>query len=79
MKGSAALPYWPRVLRREWAAAYLGLSVSIFDRERAAGNLPGPVQITSSIKGWVRDDLDCWIDDRRTEQSAPANEWDRDL
>ena len=35
MKGAAAIPYWPRILRRENAAAYLGLSASLFDREVA--------------------------------------------
>lgn len=76
MKGSASLPYWPRVLRREKAAAYLDLSVSLFDREVAEGQIPAPVTITATVKGWVRDDLDAWIDDRRAAQEAPPNPWD---
>ncbi len=76
MKGSAVYPYWPRVMRREKAAAYLDLSVSLFDREVADGRIPGPMPITASVKGWVRDDLDTWIDSRRDAHCAPPNEWD---
>lgn len=76
MKGSAAFPYWPRFMRRDKAAAYLDLSVSLFDREVAGGHIPGPVPITATVKGWVRDDLDAWIDSRRDAHIAPPNEWD---
>ena len=70
------LPYWPRVLRRELAAAYLGMSPSLFVREVEAGALPRPVALAGSVKGWVRDDLDAWIEDRRAAQDAPRNPWD---
>ena len=70
-----AMPDWPRIMRRENAAQYLGISPSILDREVAAGSLPKPIPITGSIHGWVRDDLDAWIDDRRNSQNM-ANEWD---
>jgi predicted DNA-binding transcriptional regulator AlpA len=76
MKGSVVLPDWPRIMRRDKAAAYLDLSLSLFDREVAAGRLPAPVPVCGSVKGWVRDDLDAWIDDRRAAQDAPANDWD---
>jgi predicted DNA-binding transcriptional regulator AlpA len=76
MKGSAAYPYWPRVLRREKAAAYLDLSISLFDREVSDGHLPPPVAITATVKGWVREDLDAWIDGRRAAQDAAPNPWD---
>ncbi len=76
MKGESTLPGWPRVMRRDKAAAYLDLSISLFDREVAEGRLPAPVQLVATVKGWVRDDLDAWIDDRRQAQSAPRNSWD---
>ena len=76
MKGSAVLPYWPRILRRDKAAAYLDLSVSLFDREVAEGRLPAPVPVCGSVKGWVRDHLDAWIDGRRDAHIAPPNPWD---
>ncbi len=76
MRGATALPYWPRVLRREKAAAYLDLSVSLFDREVAEGRLPPPVVITAGVKGWVRDVLDAWIDDRMGAPAEQPNPWD---
>lgn len=76
MKGAAAIPYWPRILRRENAAAYLGLSASLFDREVAEGRLPPPVTICATVKGWDRHTLDAWIDERSAAQTAPANDWD---
>ena len=74
-KYKAAMPDWPRIMRRENAAQYLGISPSILDKEVAAGTLPKPIPITGSIRGWVRDDLDAWIDDRRNIQNT-VNEWD---
>jgi hypothetical protein len=35
-----ALPFWPRYLTREQAAAYLGVSVDVFDDEVRAGLWP---------------------------------------
>ncbi|MCP1221360.1 AlpA family phage regulatory protein [Acetobacter orientalis] len=74
-KYKASMPDWPRILRREGAAQYLGISPSILDREVASGSLPKPIPITGCIRGWVRDDLDAWIDDRRNGQNT-LNEWD---
>ncbi len=33
---------WPRGLRRAQAAAYLGISASHFDKQRASGAIPAP-------------------------------------
>lgn len=38
-------PYWPMMLKRSTAAAYLDLSEAAFEREVAAGRLPMPVQL----------------------------------
>lgn len=38
----AELPYWPRYLSREQAAAYVGVSPNVFDGEVQAGIWPKP-------------------------------------
>lgn len=75
IRTKAVMPDWPRIMRREKAAQYLDISPGVLDREVAAGKLPKPIPITAGIKGWVRDDLDAWIEDRRT---APLRESDWD-
>ena len=72
----APLPILPRILRRDLAALYLGLSESTLAAEVKAGRLPAPVSITSGVKGWDRHDLDRWIEERKAAQAAPVNEWD---
>jgi hypothetical protein len=68
------LPGWPRVLGEAWAAAYVGLSPSAFlrgpARELAA------IALTAQRRGWLRDDLDAWIDRRAGRQGAGASSWD---
>lgn len=79
MSASAAFPYWPRILRREQAAAYVGLRVSTWDAEVAASRVPRPVQVTNGVKGWDRYDLDAWIEERKAMQASAANDanpWD---
>ena len=76
MKDGGTMPGWPRVLRRELAAQYLGMSPSLFTREVEAGTLPQPIQLVGTVKGWVRDDLDAWLEDRRTAQNGGSNSWD---
>lgn len=68
-------PFWPRVMRRELAASYLSISPGIFDREVRAGKLPKPISITVGINGWVKDDLDAAIEDRRNAKIL-ENDWD---
>ena len=77
VKGSAGLPYWPRILRREQAAAYVGVSAGTFDIEVKEGRAPPPVFVTATLKGLDRDDLDRWIDEWKAAQAAPDNPWDR--
>ncbi|WP_395495133.1 helix-turn-helix transcriptional regulator [Acetobacter sp. KSO5] len=68
------IPDWPRFMRREKAAQYLDISPSLLDRESASGRLPKPVALTPTVRGWVRDDLDAAIDDRRMPPD-PASDW----
>ncbi len=58
------LPGWPRGLREELAAAYVGLSATLMRTERAAGRFPAPVPLTAGRQVWVRDDLDAWLDQK---------------
>lgn len=68
-----ALPSWPRALRPELAAAYVGLSPSTF----AAHCKIAPVQLTPGIRVWLREDLDRWLDERagRVAASPEINPW----
>jgi predicted DNA-binding transcriptional regulator AlpA len=38
-------PQWPRGLRRTLAAEYIGVSLSLFDRLVAEGQMPGPKRV----------------------------------
>ena len=64
--------YPPRRMRVEEAARYVGLSVTAF----RALELP-TVRIGGTV-GWLRDDLDAWLDQQagRAAPSPAANEWD---
>lgn len=64
--------YPPRRLRAEEAARYIGVSET---KLRALG-LP-TVRIDGTV-GWLRDDLDAYLDRQagRAVASAPSNDWD---
>lgn len=51
------LPNWPAAMRRELAAAYVGLSPSSFDRAVKEGVLPKPVIVYGSTKVWLQNEL----------------------
>lgn len=70
-------PGWPRVLRAEQAANYVGMSRSMFDAEVKAGKLPKPFPTAGSLQAWDKNDLDDWVDARRDAAFATnVNEWD---
>lgn len=73
MTTRAALPNWPRALRVEMAAAYLGMSEASFRRHVAIE----PVQLAPGITAWLREDLDRWLDARagRVAGSVEVNPW----
>jgi predicted DNA-binding transcriptional regulator AlpA len=54
-------PYPPRMMLRGRAAAYCDLTETEFEREVAAGSLPGPCQLGKKPH-WDRRDLDEWLD-----------------
>lgn len=76
MTAAVPLPIVPRILRRELAALYVGMSASSWDAEVAAGRAPKPVQMTSGIKGWDRLDLDAYVEDRKAASCLMPNAWD---
>jgi predicted DNA-binding transcriptional regulator AlpA len=76
MKDGAAMPGWPLLLRREMAAAFLGLSPATFDGAVKDGLLPRAVPLVGSVKAWHRADLEAWAEDRRAAAENVPNEWD---
>jgi len=64
MPSAVDLPYWPRMLSREQAAAYLGVSPTLFDAEVAKGLWAQPIR--RGAKGgrvtWDRAALDRALD-----------------
>ncbi len=61
---------WPRLMRAERAAAYLDVSKSTF-LARIAPELR-PVRLTAGIVGYLRDDLDRWLDAQAARGAASA-------
>jgi predicted DNA-binding transcriptional regulator AlpA len=76
MKDGATLPGWPLFLRREVAAAFVGLSPAKFDEAVKDGLLPRAVPLVGSVKAWHRADLEAWAEDRRAAAENVPNEWD---
>lgn len=65
----------PRGLRRADAAAYLGISPSHFDKQRAAGAIPAPRNILGVVL-WDRYDLDKIFDGVTAVAANDNNPWD---
>lgn len=55
------LPAWPNGLDLETAAAYAGLSPSIFLEEVNAKRAPQPVRLSREGRVWIRTQLDRWL------------------
>lgn len=68
----AHVPFWPRMMKRGTACAYLDLSAAEFEREIAAGKLPHPVKL-GNTEHWSRAQLDEHVD--RLTGAAAANDW----
>jgi predicted DNA-binding transcriptional regulator AlpA len=74
MPDGSTLP-WPRFLRAEKAAAYLDVSKTHF-LTIVAPELKA-IQLSPGVKGWLREDLDAWLDARagREAASPESNPW----
>lgn len=63
MKDASRLPYWPRAMSEEMAAAYAGgISVTTLRREVAEGRAPRPHHISGRRVVWFIEELDAWLD-----------------
>ena len=81
MKDRSTLPGWPLMLRRELAAAYVGMCPRLFDDAVNDGLIPPPIPLVGTVKAWHRSDLEAWLEDRRaaaTKDTTP-NDWDQVL
>jgi hypothetical protein len=70
----------PRGLRRAAAAAYIGISPSHFDKERAAGTIPAAKQMFGVVL-WDRHDLDSCFDGKpvmNADNDNSSDYWDRE-
>jgi predicted DNA-binding transcriptional regulator AlpA len=74
MRDGTTLP-WPRFLRDKKAAAYLDISKTHF-LTIVAPELH-PIQLSPGVKGWLREDLDAWLDARAGREAASpvSNPW----
>jgi predicted DNA-binding transcriptional regulator AlpA len=59
-----------RVLGTKKAAAFVGLSESEWDRRRAAGETPTPVQLGTRKLGYTIESLVAWIEARKEKVAA---------
>ena len=66
------LPGWPRGVRVEWAAAYVGLTPSSVREAMARRDFPEPIRVWGKRIVWLREDLDAYLD--RKAGRAPATE-----
>ncbi|UPY35532.1 hypothetical protein [Sediminicoccus sp. KRV36] len=75
MPDGGTLPGWPRFLRAEKAAAYLDVSKSQF-LAVIAPELKA-INLSPAVRGWLREDLDAWLDARagRVAASPEHNPW----
>jgi predicted DNA-binding transcriptional regulator AlpA len=67
----------PRCLRRTEAAAYIGVSPSLFDQMIYKGVMPKPLRFGERVF-WDRHAIDRAVDEMaaRTSPEAASNEWD---
>ena len=77
MPEPSSLPGWPRGLKEDLAAAYVGLSVSTIRAERGAGRFPTPIALTAGRMVYLRDDLDFYLDRKAGHvlASSDGREW----
>ena len=69
------IPLAPRGLSRSEAAAYIGVSPSLFDELVKDGRMPPPKRINSRVI-WDRNKLDAAFDRILDDESQAANPWD---
>ncbi|MGE3283779.1 MAG: helix-turn-helix transcriptional regulator [Alphaproteobacteria bacterium] len=70
------LPGWPRLLSRQLAAAYCGISVNHF-----LANVPVAPRRIGTRALWDKAEIDQWIDatGQAVTMPGPAGSWDKEL
>jgi predicted DNA-binding transcriptional regulator AlpA len=56
------MPGWPRAMRVQLAAAYVGMSPTHFLRLVNAGQIPKPFEQSPAVLTWLKDALDEYLD-----------------
>lgn len=69
---AVVMPDWPRAMRAELAAAYVGISESTLHKEVKAKRFPAPLKLPMRIDIWDRQDLDAWVDQKNGRLDARA-------
>jgi hypothetical protein len=70
------LPGWPRGMREELAAAYVGLSESGLRAEVKSGAMAAPIYLTPGRIVYLRDNLDAYLDAKAGKAPAgDGSEW----
>jgi prophage regulatory protein len=58
------LPYWPALMRKDYAAAYLDISVAKFERAVLAGRLPRGSEVVPGEERWSRAAIDAFFNQK---------------
>jgi predicted DNA-binding transcriptional regulator AlpA len=66
-------PFWPRMMKRATACAYLDLSPAELEREVAAGRLPHPLMLGNGLH-WSRAEIDTYLE-RLSGAAEAAGDW----
>jgi predicted DNA-binding transcriptional regulator AlpA len=62
-----------RVLRAADAATYVGLRPVTLEKFRVTGEGPRFIKLTGRAIGYVREDLDAWIEERRRQSTSASS------
>jgi predicted DNA-binding transcriptional regulator AlpA len=66
-------PFWPRMMKRATACAYLDLTAAELEREIAEGRLPHPVKLGNGLH-WSRAEIDTYME-RLTGEAEQVPDW----
>lgn len=69
----AHAPFWPRMMKRATACAYLDLTTAELEREIAVGRLPHPVKLGNGLH-WSRAEIDTFLE-RLTGEAEVSDDW----
>lgn len=64
MAGHEGFGAWPRCMPIGMAAVYVGLSSTTVEKLRREGDFPKAIALTPGRNGYLKEDLDAWLDKR---------------